>query len=208
MLGPRDLVVVQDGKADATAPRVLLGIGTGLGVAILLPNENGFRVVPSEAGHLGFSPSNLNEMRLWESVFAAHGRVEAEDIVSGTGLAHVFSFVKGEGAHAKGAPEDKITAEWLAERAAKGDLVCSGALALFFECLGNVAGDHALAVLARGGVFLAGGVIARVHSLMPGSRFSEAFCAKGALSAMLMKIPVHAVTNERMVLLGAAKMMM
>ena len=73
------------------------------------------------------------------------------------------------------------------------------------ECMGSVAGDHALAVMARGGVYLTGGVIARLHGRLAESRFCEAFCAKGGLSAMLMKIPVRAVTNERVVLLGAAK---
>jgi glucokinase len=164
--------------------------------------------VPSEAGHQGFPPSTPQQVRLWQSIHASHGRVEAEDVVSGLGLTHIFSFMKDEDAHAKGAPEDKVTASWIAERAAKGDLVCSGALQLFFECLGNVAGDHALAVLARGGVFLAGGVMTRVHSLIEPSRFCESFCAKGALSATMMKIPVHSVTTDRLSLLGAAKMMM
>jgi glucokinase len=207
-LGPRDYVTVQEGEADPAAPRVLLGVGTGLGVAYLLRDQNGTRVLASEGGHKGFAPGTLRQAELWRSIFEAHGHVEAEDVVSGVGLTHIFGFVRGKGAHAKGAPEDTVSAAWIAERAAKGDLACSGALELFYECLGNVAGDHAVALLARGGVFLAGGVIAHTQPLLDPSRFCEAFCAKGSMSGMMMKIPVHAVTNERIVLLGAAKMMM
>jgi glucokinase len=208
-LGPRDLVTVQGGKTSADEARVVMGVGTGLGIAYLVPGDNGAsRIVPGEGGHAGFAPSTQRQLDLWRSIFAAHGRVAAEEIVSGVGLTHVFSFVKGEGAHAHGESEDRITAEWIAERADKGDLECSGALDLFMECMGNVAGDHALAVMARGGVYLTGGVIARLHARIADSRFCEAFCAKGAFSATLMKIPVRAVTNERVVLLGAAKLVM
>ena len=144
----------------------------------------------------------------WRSIFAAHGRVAAEEIVSGVGLTHVYAFTQGAEAHAHGESEDTISAEWIAERADKGDLTCSGALDLFMECMGNVAGDHALAVMARGGVYLTGGVIARLHGRLAESRFCEAFCATGTLSATLMKIPVRAVINERVALLGAATIVM
>jgi glucokinase len=134
--------------------------------------------------------------------------VSAEDVVSGVGLTHVFSYVKSAAAHTEGEPEDDINAEWIAERAAKGDINCSGALDLFFECMGNVAGDHALAVMARGGVYLTGGVIARLHPRLRESRFCEAFCAKGLFAGAMMKIPVRAVTSERVALLGAARFVM
>ena len=149
------------------------------------------------SGHAGFSPATLQQGELWQAIFKSHGRVCAEDVVSGMGLTHVFSFMKSATAHAPGESEDEATPEWIAERAAEGDLVSSGALGLFFECMGNIAGDHALAVMARGGVYLTGGVV---------SRFCEAFCAKGVSSGAMMKIPVRAVTNERVALLGAAKL--
>ena len=208
LLGPRDLLTIQSGKAAPEEPRVVMGVGTGLGIAYLVPAAKGMQVVPGEGGHANFAPATLQQSRLWQSIFAAHGRVAAEDVVSGMGLRHVFAFMRDGEAHAKGEPEDTITGEWIAERAAQGDLVCSGALDLFFECLGNVAGDHALATMARGGVYLCGGVITRLHGRLRESRFSEAFCAKGVYSGTMMKIPVRAVTSERVVLLGAAKLVM
>ena len=203
LLGPRDLVTVQSGKAAPNEARVVMGVGTGLGIAYLVPDDKGYRVAPGEGGHAGFAPSTARQLDLWRSIFAAHGRVAAEEIVSGVGLTHVHSFVKGVQAHEHGAREDSISAGWIAERADKGDLECSDALDLFMECMGNVAGDHARAVMARGGVYLTGGVIARLYGRIAESRFCEAFCAKGALSATLMKITVRAVINERVALLGA-----
>lgn len=205
-LTPRDFTTLQAGKAAPGEPRVVLGVGTGLGVAYLMPTDAGYRIVPGEGGHAGFAPASVREAELWHSIFAARGRVAAEDVVSGMGLVHLFSFVRSGLPDTPGEPEDAVTADWLAERAAKGDLASSGALDLFTECLGNVAGDHALAVMARGGVYVMGGVITRVHSRLDPSRFSKAFCAKGAHSAAMMKIPVKVVTNDRVALLGAAKL--
>lgn len=207
-LTSRDLVTIQEGQPLADSPGVVIGVGTGLGVAYIVPGEAEPRVIPGEGGHVGFSPASAPEAALWHAIFAVHGRVEGGDIVSGMGLAHVYEFARAAGAHAKAAPEDGVSADWIVERAAQGDPACVHAMDLFLRCMGNIAGDHALAVLARGGVFLSGGVIARVHQQMQRSRFLEAFCAKGAFSAMMMKIPVHAVTNERVVLLGAARLVM
>ena len=190
-LTSRDLVTIQEGKSAPGEPRVVLGVGTGLGVAYLVPDDNGYREIPGEGGHVGFAPASVQQMQLWQSIFERHGRVAAEDIVSGTGIVNILSFFKTS-------PTAPVTADHLNENPA--------ALDLFAECLGNVAGDHALAVMARGGIYLMGGVITRVHSRLSAPRFSEAFCAKGVHSATMMNIPVRAVTSDRVALLGAAKL--
>lgn len=200
VLGPRDLVTIQAGKAVPEAPRVVLGIGTGLGVAYLIPNDKGFDIIPGEGGHAGFAPATVAQSQLWQSIFERRGRVSAEDVVSGMGLVNISHFTSGGRAFV-----ETGTADALLERAAT-DETASAALDLFVECLGSVAGDHALAVMARGGVYLMGGVIARVYERVRDGRFSEAFCAKGSHSATMMKIPVKAVSNERLALLGAAKL--
>jgi glucokinase len=206
-LGPRDLVTVQTGKSSPMEPRVVLGVGTGLGIAYLIPAPDGsVRALPGEGGHAGFAPATFRQAELWRSIFAAHGRVAAEDVCSGKGLTHVFAFLSGETAHRPGVAEDQITPEWISRTAIEKTDPCSAAaLELFVECLGNVAGDHALSTMARGGVYLTGGVTSRIVSFLIEGRFSEAFCSKGAHSAMMMKIPVRAVRNERVALLGAAR---
>ena len=108
-----------------------------------------------------------------------HGRVSDEHVVSGPGLRHVQQFKPG--------PEG---------------------MDLFVSCLGSVAGDHAVSVLAQGGVYLMGGVIANVPGVIAalhGEHFRAAFCAKGPFSSMLMNVPVIAVKTERAIVIGAAR---
>jgi glucokinase len=196
-ISSRDLVTIQPGKADPESPRAVLGVGTGLGVAYLVPRDGRYEVVPGEGGHVGFSPGSAPQAHLWEGLFRQHGRVEAEMICSGMGISNVYQVLKGE--------RERREPAWVSENAAQGDDACTAALDLVSECLGNVAGDHALAVMARGGVYLAGGVVARIAPVFNAQRFREAFCAKGAFSSVLMKIPVRLVTNERLALIGAAR---
>src|SRR5206468_3123334 len=99
-------VTIQSGKAAADEPRVVMGVGTGLGVAYLVKDGEGFREIPGESGHAGFAPASAQQAGLWQAIFQSHGRVSAEDIVSGTGLTHVFSYMKSASAHTLGEPED------------------------------------------------------------------------------------------------------
>ena len=195
-LPSRDFTTIQPGKADPESPRAVLGVGTGLGVAYLVPRDGEYEVVPGEGGHVGFSPGSVEQAELWQGMFRLHGRVEAELICSGMGISNVYEVLKGE--------RERREPAWISENAAK-DALCRHTLDLISECLGNVAGDHALAVMARGGVYLAGGVVARIAPSFNTQRFREAFCAKGAFSSHLMKIPVKLVTNERLALIGAAR---
>jgi len=204
-LGPRDVVTIQPGRASPEGSLVVMGVGTGLGIAYLVPMGAGYRVIAGEGGHAGFSPATTQQAELWRAVHAAHGRCSAEDVVSGVGLTHVFSFVRSGRVHALGETEDSVSPDGIVRGAVAGDARCEAALDLFVQCLGNVAGDHAVTVMARGGVYLTGGVVATLHPRFRGSLFSSAFCAKGPMSSALMKIPVRAVTSERVALLGAAK---
>jgi glucokinase len=202
-LGDGERVTLQPGEEKPGEPRVVIGVGTGLGVAYLIPGASGRPiVVPGESGHVGFAPETPEQAELWRALFTALGRVEVEDVVSGRGLANVHEFVvrREVGGHNKADPA------WISENARSGrDAGCAAALELFAECLGNVAGNHALAVMARGGVFLAGGVVAKIADALHTPRLRQAFCAKGAFSSHLMRIPVHAVLAENLPVIGAAR---
>jgi glucokinase len=192
LLAPKDYVSIQPGRAVRGDPQVLLGVGTGLGIAYRI----GGRVVPGEGGHGGFSPASAEQAHAWRTIFDRHGRVEAEDVASGRGIANLYHALSDR---------DAETA-WICNQAIEhGDAQCTAALDLFAECLGNVAGDHALAVMARGGIFLAGGVVARIAPSIRKERFRAAFCAKSAMSSLLMRVPVRAIANERLAVLGAAR---
>lgn len=204
-LSPAELVTLQPGEPNPADPGVVVGVGTGLGVAYLVPHRTGTKVVPGEAGHVGFAPETPEQAELWRSLFTALGRVEVEDIVSGRGLANIYDFIARRDNGGIGLQTHADPA-WITENAlAQSDTACSAALDLFAECLGNVAGNHALSVMARGGVFLAGGVVAKIAGALHTSRFRQAFCAKGAFSAHLMRIPVHAVLTEKLPVIGAAR---
>lgn len=207
-LSSRDLLTLQPGRVVEGAPQVVLGVGTGLGVAYrfgvrpLGPLSRGGKqtkwsdpeVIPGEGGHVGFSPAGREQAAVWRALHAIHGRVEAEDVASGKGIANIYMALTGK---------TDQTADICERALAQSDDQATEALELFGECLANVAGDHALAVMARGGIFLAGGVIARIAPSIKKERFRQAFCAKGLMSSLLMKIPVRAVTNEKLAVLGA-----
>ena len=198
LVGSRDLLTIQPGKAIAGEPQVVLGVGTGLGVAYLIPEGDRVKVVPGEGGHVGFSPASVGQLRLAAAFCEIHGRVEAEDLVSGRGLANIYQHLA--------ASTEPVDPAWISDRAMNfEDYTCREALDLMVECLGTIAGDHALAVMARGGVFIVGGVAAKIAPLIKQPRFIAAFCAKGVFSATMMRIPVKVATSERIAVLGAAR---
>jgi len=204
-VGARECVTLQPGRAIETEPRVVLGVGTGLGISYLVNVEGRLHELAGEGGHAGFAPATLEQAELWRSLFAAFGRASAEMVLSGPGLANVYHFLQGRGAHPVTMPSplpERITQAGLDG----SDALCAAALDLFVECLGTVAGDHALAAMARGGVYLTGGIVAKIVPKLHSPRFREAFCAKAPHSALLMRIPVRAVTSERVGVLGAARL--
>jgi len=204
-LPSRDFLTLQPGRASAGEPRVVLGVGTGLGVAYLIATKKGYEVIPGEGGHVGFSPGSVEQAEVFDGLRALHGRVEAELLCSGAGIANIYAILRKTRARA-GDPQPRDAA-WIHRAASEQrDATAVKTLDLFAECLGNVAGDHALAVLARGGVFLAGGVTAKIAPSFNSARFRSAFCAKGLFSSQLMKIPVRLVKNERLALIGAARL--
>ena len=206
-LGPQDSVVLQPGEREAQAARVVIGAGTGLGVAYALPQGKAYRIVAGEGGHAGFAPADAEQMRLWQALHAQLGRVSVEHIVSGPGLVRIYEFL------CAGLPQAPALRERLQREGAaaitrdaleQNDALANRALDLFIACYGAAAGDHALAVSARGGVYVAGGIARRILGRLKAGGFIAAFNAKGAHARLNRRIPVQVVTTERLGLLGAA----
>ena len=206
-LGPGDSEMLQRGEPLAQAPRVVIGAGTGLGVAYALPQGKSYRVVAGEGGHAGFAPADDEQMRLWQALHAQLGRVSVEHVVSGPGLVRIYEFLRA-GAPEAAALRESVRAEGAAaisrHALEHGDLLASRALDLFIACYGALAGDHALAVTARGGVYIAGGIARKNFSRLAAGGFMTAFNAKGAHAHLSARIPVQVVSTERLGLLGAA----
>jgi glucokinase len=179
-LGPEDLLTLQAGEPLERAPRVAIGAGTGLGVAYLVWDAQGYRVIGGEGGHMGFAPNDEEQARLWRFVHGSGRRVIAEEVISGPGLERIHAFVRAD----RGvAPQEASSAE-VSAAALAGEPLAAHALDLFVACFGAVAGDHALAVLARGGVYIAGGVAPKILPRLRAGGFVAAFNAKGAHSPL------------------------
>jgi glucokinase len=208
MLEDADLVVLQPGEPVSAAPRLVIGAGTGLGVAYLIWAGAGYQVIAGEGGHAGFAPTTVEQLELWRDLHTRHGRVAVEDVVSGRGLVRIYEFIErttGRPIAPADAVRAGVTPAAIAQAALElGDLPSLRALDLFIECYGEVTGSCALAVLARGGVYVAGGIAPKIISRLLTGGFLAAFNAKGAHSDAVRKIPVSVVTNERLGLLGCA----
>lgn len=189
----RDLLTLHAGQPIAQAPRVILGAGTGLGVAGLVWQDANYRVIPGEGGHFGFSPQTPEQGELWRWLLGCHGRVTVEDIVSGPGLARIHAFLGGSAQ-----PPAAI-----GQAAVHGsDPLAGAAVRLWLECYGAFAGDLAMHWLARGGVYLAGGLAAKLLPHVDTQPFIQAFLAKREHRELVAAMPVHALACEDLGLLG------
>ncbi len=205
-LGVGDCTVLQSGEPRPRAARVVIGAGSGLGVAYVLPQGKRYRVIAGEGGHAGFAPADEEQMRLWRALHSQLGRVSVEHVVSGPGLVRIYEFLCAELPQAQALQQSARSDGAAISRHAleQNDPLASRALDLFIACYGAAAGDHALAVDARGGVYIAGGIAPKILQRLAAGGFMAAFNAKGAHAQMNLRMPVRAVTTERLGLLGAA----
>lgn len=194
LLEPSQLITLQAGMPVGQAPRVVLGAGTGLGVAGLIWHNGHYQVIPGEGGHMGFAPHSLKGVELWRWLFDQYGRATAEDIVSGPGLARVYRFLSGI---------DKTPAEVTEAALAGTDPVAADTLNFWLAAYGAFAGDLAMKWLAYGGVFIAGGVAAKLMPQATLKPFLDAFNAKREHRRIAEAMPIYLVTEERLGLLGA-----
>jgi len=207
-LAPEDLHTLQPGEPRSRGVRAVIGAGTGLGHAILAPRTGGgHTVLGSELGHAEFAPADERQADLWRWLRARHGRASWEHVVSGPGLGAIYQWLVESGARpgealaraaAEGDPAAAVGA------AAEHDPVAQEALALFVQAYGAQAGNLALACLPRGGLYVAGGIAPRLIGALSGGGFTTAFRAKGPMTGLMERIPVHVVLNPKVGLLGAA----
>lgn len=201
-----ELVTLQHGEPRPHAPRVVLGAGTGLGVALLVWSGSDWQVVSGEGGHVGFAPSDAEQLDLWRCLAERHGRVTAERVVSGAGLADTYRCLVQRGLPSE-SPDPLSSPDApaaVAQAAGGGAGTAARALGIFVRAYGAFAGDLALTVLARGGVFLAGGIAAKILPWLQDGAFRDAFNAKQGHGTLNRAVPVHVVTNEQLGLQGAA----
>jgi glucokinase len=176
--------------------KVVLGPGTGLGVAALVPVDQHWHVVASEGGHASFGPQELDESEVFTRLTATHGHVSAETILSGPGLLRLLRAID---------PQTPCQTPEAVAAAALAD-VASARLAaqLFVRLLGRFSGGLALTFKATGGVYIAGGVASRLGPLLDAERFRAAFEAHPPYEHFLSAIPTLLMNRTEPGLLGCA----
>ncbi|MCP5150883.1 MAG: glucokinase [Ectothiorhodospiraceae bacterium] len=189
------------GPGEGAGTRAVIGPGTGLGVATLARGPRGWMVVDGEGGHVTLPATTAREQAVVRELTRRFGHASAERALSGPGLvalAAALAVVAGETAATLDTPEAVVAA------ADGGDRLAGEAVALFTSWLGGVAGNLALTVGARGGVYLAGGIVPAWGARFDRERFRASFLAKGRLRAYLEGIPVWLVTAAQPALVGLA----
>ncbi|WP_234267074.1 glucokinase [Hydrogenophaga sp. NFH-34] len=198
-----ELRQVGGGPGDPAAAVALLGAGTGLGVSGLLPDGRGGWVpIQGEGGHVTLPAASPRERLVMDALAQRHGRASAERLLSGPGLLEACQILCA----ADGVAAPATSAEVTAAALASGLPQAQEALTLFCALLGSVAGNLALTLGARGGVYVGGGIVPRLGDWFDRSPFRARFERKGRYRAYLADIPVWVITSPQSpALLGAAR---
>ena len=188
-------------KFGADGPQVILGPGTGLGVAALVKADGRFTPVSSEACHIDFGPVRPEEFELWPHLERAHGRVTSESVISGAGLARVHrARIMARGAPDPHVGPPAVTTAALADPAGEE----AASIRIYWRIVARFAGDMAVTFVATGGVSLSGGVLPRIVDLLDEAAFRRAFEDKAPVDGLAKRIPTRLVTREDAVLVGMA----
>ena len=193
LLGPGDLRPIGNAGGVAHGVKLVVGPGTGLGVAALVPAGSGFHVIASEAGHSSFGPAFADEEMLFHRL-AEKAPVSAERILSGPGLAALH-----EAMHPGTL---RVAPEMIVRQACAGERAARASVMMFVRLLGRFAGDMALTFRATGGVYIAGGVATGLGPLFDAALFRAAFERHPPYESMLKATPTSLITCAEPGLIG------
>ena len=196
-----DLISVQEGENVEHTARLVIGPGTGLGVAGVFPGRRAWIPLPTEGGHVSFAPTDAQELAIYERFHRRYGRVSVERVLCGQGLLDLYRVL----AEIEELPPQAESPAEVTQLANAGDPLGRDTILRFLKILGGVSGDAALTMGARGGVYLCGGIVPRLIDWLPHSGFLNAFCAKGRMRPYNEAIAVRVVTAPWTGLLGAAE---
>ncbi|TCR90632.1 glucokinase [Rhizobium sp. BK376] len=186
-------------QADMMASRAVLGPGTGLGVAGLVHAQHAWIPVPGEGGHIDLGPRSARDLQIWPHLEEIEGRISAEQVLCGRGLQNLYHAIcKVDGIE----PTLKEPADITTHALAGTDKAAEETVSLFVTYLGRLAGDVAMLFMARGGVYLSGGISQKIIPALKKPEFRAAFEDKAPHSAMLRTIPTYVVTHPLAALEG------
>jgi len=203
VLKAQDLQLLGGGTPAANTAIGLVGPGTGLGVSGLVPNGRGDYVALSgEGGHVTLSPTDALESNVLEVLRGTFGHASAERVLSGSGLVNLYKALCA----VLGVAERDLTPQEVSELAiANADAQCIQTTQLFSSFLGNLAGNLALTLGAKGGVYVGGGVVPRLGAAFNRDVFRNRFEDKGRFRSYLKDIPCWLITAATPALTGASR---
>jgi glucokinase len=213
-----DLCTLQAGQVNGSAPIAIIGAGTGLGQGFVIHDQ----VFGSEGGHADFAPKTELEFQLSRYLLDKNNieRISAERVVSGQGIVAIYQFLRDRDFADESSEIAEVVRTWEAQagkektvdpaaaiaQAAleKRDTLSEKTLSMFIETYGAEAGNLALKLLPYGGLYIAGGIAAKILPLMQDGSFLHAFTQKGRMNSLMKRVPVHIVLNPQVGLIGAA----
>jgi glucokinase len=203
LIAADDVRMIGGGAPKPGAPMVVLGPGTGLGVAAYIPGKGDGSVMRGEGGHVTMPSNNAREDAIIGALRQKLGHVSAERVVSGSGLENIYWAIAA--LEHQAVPERNAAA--ITQAAVAGTCaISSAALDTFCALLGEFAGNCALTFDAQGGVFIAGGIAPRLRDYLPQSQFRSRFEAKGRMSRHLAAMPVYLIVHEDPALIGLQRL--
>lgn len=195
------LTLVKDGTPDQAAPIIVVGPGTGLGQALIVPTSDGHKIVTTEGGHVSFAPRSEEEFKVMQFIAREHPRVSVERLLSGRGLVNIHRALCA----LADTPRISLQADEITIAAIERTHPIAGrAVDMFCSLLGQVVGDAVLATGARGGVLLGGGILPKIETIFHESAFVDKFLDKGRMSKYVENVPVSLIVKEGAGLYGAA----
>ncbi|WP_267873329.1 glucokinase [Dyella amyloliquefaciens] len=203
-LSQADTTPVIDTEVPHVAgPVLVMGPGTGLGSAVLLPGKPHATVLPTEAGQIALAPGNEREIEILRYLSRERTHVSFEHALSGPGLINLYRALC---VMRDQAPVLSLPSQVTQAALARSDAAAVEALDVFCGLLGSFVGDLALLYGARGGVFLAGGILPQIRDVLLTSRFRERFFNKGVMRPFLQQVPVRLMEHGQLGVIGAAGM--
>lgn len=204
VMEPKDLETLHAGTNVTDANRVVIAAGTGLGEGILFWDGKQHVPIATEGGHADFAPATEQHAELWKFLRKTNANVSVELILAGKGFRRLHEFLdptlRHDFDHAGVDPAPGIT-----HRGLDGTCpVCVKTIELFCEIYGAEAGNMAVRAVARGGIFVTGGIAVKILPKMKDGRFVAAVKNKEKMGAFLEQIPIRVVLNEYCPLIGAA----
>ncbi len=191
----------QIGGRQQVGLKAVIGPGSGLGMAVLMPNQaTDWQVIASEGGHADMAPGTPLEQEVLQILLGSHDQVSWETVLSGPGLVNLYRAV----CVLWGVTPLEITAEWITRKGVDAEEpICHQVLELFFSVLGGAAGNLALTVGAQGGIYIGGGIVPQLEEFAVTSALRRRFDERGALRNYAEQIPLYLILDETPGLIGA-----